>query len=73
MDAIATPFVQGRLRNEDLSFTIRTSCARTGEPIAFEMDSELNYTILEGSERPLIFMPFVDFDHLEAPSIIDDF
>lgn len=67
------PFVQGQLRNEALEFSIQTECAQSGRSIHLEMDSDLNYTVREQEARPLIFVPMVDFDRLEAPSIIDDF
>jgi len=65
--------VQGQLRGEDLSFTIETSCAHCGEPIHIEMDSELNYRVVEEGADPLIHVPMVDFDKLDDPSIIDAF
>jgi hypothetical protein len=37
-----------------------------------EVDSELEYRVLEG-ESPLVFVPLVDFAKLEAPNIIDAF
>jgi len=65
--------VQGRLREEALSFTIGTSCAHCGEPIHIEMDSELSYRVLEEGANPFVYVPMVDFDELEDPSIIDAF
>lgn len=38
-----------------------------------ELDHELNYKIIEGDENLLAFFPFVDFDKLTDPSIIDAF
>jgi hypothetical protein len=66
------PFVQGHLRNESLSITIRTECAHCSQPIKLELDSELNYRVLEGTD-PLVFVPLVDFEKLKDPSIIDAF
>jgi hypothetical protein len=37
-----------------------------------EVDDELRYRVTEGTE-PLIFVPSVDFEKLEDPSIIDAF
>jgi hypothetical protein len=37
------------------------------------MDSELSHKILEGPTNPLVFVPFVDFDKLKDPSIIEAF
>jgi len=38
-----------------------------------ELDHELNYKIVEGEKDLLAFFPFVDFDKLNDPSIIDAF
>jgi hypothetical protein len=65
--------VQGQLRKEALSFEIETSCAHCGEPIHIEMDSELRYRVLEEEADPFVYVPMVDFDELEDPSIIDAF
>jgi len=37
------------------------------------MDQDLNYSIANDDAIPLIFVPMVDFDRLEDPSIIDAF
>ena len=65
--------MQGQLREEPLSFTIETSCAHCDEPIHIEMDSELRYRVLEEGADPFVYVPMVDFDELEDPSIIDAF
>jgi hypothetical protein len=65
--------VQGQLRGENLSFTIESSCAHCGKPIHIEMDSELNYRVVEEGSAPLIHVPMVDFGKLDDPSIIDAF
>jgi hypothetical protein len=67
------PFVQGQLRAEPLSFVISTECAHCGQPLHLEMDSELNYRVVEPGADPLVFVPLVDFDKLDDPSIIDAF
>jgi hypothetical protein len=66
------PFVQGHLRNESLSITFKTECAHCSRPIQIGMDSELNCRVVEDTD-PLVFVPMVDFDTLEDPSIIDGF
>jgi hypothetical protein len=38
-----------------------------------EIDSELNYSVGEEGADPIIFIPQVDFQKLEDPSIIDSF
>jgi hypothetical protein len=65
--------VQGQLRKEELTFTIHTTCAHCGKEIYIEMDSDLNYTVLEQDAKPLVFVPMVDFGKLKDPSIIDAF
>jgi hypothetical protein len=73
VDAIATPFVQGQLRNERLTFAIETECAHCARPIHIEMDSDLKYSVMEQDSDPLILAPMVDFGKLQDPSIIDAF
>jgi hypothetical protein len=73
VDAIATPFVQGQLRGEDLSFVIETVCTESGRPIQIEMDGELDYHVMQEEADPRIFVPIIDADRLEDPSIIDAF
>jgi hypothetical protein len=67
------PFVQGQLRNEYLSFTIETECGHCGKPLHLEIDSDLNYRVLESDADPLIYAPLIDVNKLEDPSIIDGF
>ena len=70
---MATPFVQGRLRDEPLSFDVESECACCGKPIGFTMRHDLSYTLDDPASAPVFFVPAVDFTRLEAPSIIDDF
>ena len=65
--------MQGRLRNEKLTFTIETECGHCGEPLHLEIDSDLNYGVLEDSAEPLVYAPLLDVNKLEDPSIIDGF
>jgi hypothetical protein len=67
------PFVQGQLREEALSFQISTECAHCGQPLHLELDSELDYQVVEDRADPLVFVPTVDFEKLDDPSIIDAF
>ncbi len=69
----ATPFVQGRLRNEQLAVTVRTECAHCKTPIELTIDSDLNYTVKEKECEPMIFMPDVDLLNLRDESIINAF
>jgi hypothetical protein len=36
-----------------------------------EIDSDLDYRVVEEDAEPLVFVPMVDFDKLDDPSIID--
>ncbi len=65
--------MQGRLRNESLTFTVTTECAHCGRPIHLEIDSDLHYRVLEQDANPRVFAPMVDFKKLKDPSIIDAF
>jgi len=65
--------VQGQLRKEKMTFTTHTACAHCGKEIHIEMDSDLNYAVLEKDAKPLVFVPMVDFGKLKDPSIIDAF
>jgi hypothetical protein len=65
--------VQGQLRGEPLSFVVETQCAHCGQPLHLEIDSELKYRVVEADAEPLVFVPMVNFDKLEDPSIIDAF
>jgi hypothetical protein len=65
--------VQGQLRDQPLSATIETQCANSGRALHIELDSALNYRVLETDAEPLVFVPLVDFEKLEDPSIIDAF
>ena len=65
--------MQGQLRGELLSFTIRSECAHCGQPLTLEIDSTLHYRCADESADPLVFVPLIDFEKLEDPSIIDAF
>jgi uncharacterized metal-binding protein YceD (DUF177 family) len=65
--------VQGQLRKEHLSFTITTECAHCQRPLHIEIDTELNYRVIETDAEPLVYSPLVDFGQLDDPSIIDAF
>ena len=38
-----------------------------------EIGSELNYRVLDEGANPIVYLPMVDFETLEDPSIIDAF
>ena len=66
------PFVQGHLRNESITVTVKTECGHCSEPMQIEIDDQLHYRVAEGA-TPLIFVPTVNFEKLKDPSIIDAF
>lgn len=70
---MATPFVQGRLRDERLSVEVETECAHCGQELHLTLDSELRWSIKESDANPLVFMPDVDWEHLTGPNIINDY
>ena len=65
--------MQGRLRNEKLTFSVETECGHCGKTLHVEIDSELNYRVLEADADPLVYAPMIDLTKLEDPSIIDGF
>ena len=73
MDALATPFVQGRLRNEHLTVTVRTECAPCKTPMEMIIDSDLDVTVKDSDSKPMAFMPDVDLLNLKEESIIKAF
>ncbi|MFC1579311.1 hypothetical protein ACFL4N_00190 [Thermodesulfobacteriota bacterium] len=70
---MATPFVQGKLRDEPLSFDIESECACCKRPIRFTMRHDLDFTLADPESDPIFFVPIVDFTRLKAHSIIDRF
>jgi hypothetical protein len=70
---LATPFVQGRLLETDLSCIIETECAISRRPITFELDSYLRHRVRPPAEKPVFFIPMIDLSALDAPCIVDDF
>ena len=56
-----------------MSVSIRTECAHCSEPMQIELDSELDCRVREEGADPVVFIPRVDFETLEDPSIIDSF
>ena len=65
--------MQGQLRSESLSFAISSACAHCGKALHLEIDTDLHYSIAEEGADPRVFVPLVDIDKLEDPSIIDAF
>jgi len=70
---VATPFVQGRLRGEPPSVAVETECGHCRRPLHIELDSELNYRVLEEDARPLVYAPFMDKEKLATELGITEF
>ena len=70
---MATPFVQGRLRHEHLMVTVNSQCAHSGEALEIQIDSGLNYQVLKGGDKPIVFVPDVDLFKLKDDNIIEAF
>ena len=56
-----------------LSVTIHTECACCRQPLVIELDSDLKSNLPQQYANPLVFVPLVDFNALQDPSIIDAF
>ena len=65
--------MQGHLRNEPLVVEIESERAHCGQPLHFVVNSELAWQVQEREATPLVFEPDVDFAHLSAPTIINDY
>ena len=65
--------MQGRLRNENLTVRVDTECHHCGQPLALEIDSDMNIEVEETGAMPLVFTPDVAPFDVEGPSIVDDF
>ena len=70
---MATPFVQGRLRGEAVSFEISTECAHCAQPMQLTVDSNLRYQVHNETAQPLVFEPNVDWATFTEPNIIRAF
>ena len=71
MDALTAPFVQGKLREEELSIQIQSNCAHCGQLISLEIDSNLSAADLPETSKMLITLPILNLQQLKDPSIID--
>ena len=68
---MATPFVQGRLRNERIAFEIDTECGHCGEPIHLTVNEERACQVGDSGQSPLMFEPVVNWEGFSGPHIID--
>ena len=70
---MATPFVQGRLRDEDLAIEASTRCAVTGRELRLRIASDLCCKVLSDGAAPFVFEPRLDWQQFSAPNIIHDY
>ena len=56
-----------------MDFLIESTCAQSGQPIQIEIDDQLEYRVRQAEAEPILFIPIVDFETLDDPSIIDAF
>ena len=70
---LATPFVQGRLREEKLEVEVVTECSQTGCELRLQIDSDLNCAVLSPGADPYVFEPHLDWSSFTAPNIIHDY
>jgi len=68
---MATPFVQGRLRGQQLSVRIETACAHCGQALAMTVDSDKGYEVHSAGANPLVFHPQINWMTFTDPNIID--
>ncbi len=73
MDAVAAPFVQGKLTDEPISVRVDTTCAHCDWPISLSIDAEMHCEVLTEGAAPLVSVPLVNLKGLKDPSIIDAF
>jgi hypothetical protein len=65
--------VQGQLRAEKISFVIDTECGHCQQPLQIEIDSQLNHKVVQPEAEPMVYVPMLDLEKLDEPSIIDSF
>lgn len=63
--------MQGRLRESYLSITIETVCAHCQRPMTLTVDSQLASQAAQEDSRPLVFMPDVNWQTFQEPTILD--
>ncbi|PKN37736.1 MAG: hypothetical protein CVU62_08410 [Deltaproteobacteria bacterium HGW-Deltaproteobacteria-2] len=53
--------MKGQLTGQPCSMILETKCANSSSPIRMEIDSALNYQVLDEGSAPLLFFPLVIF------------
>jgi hypothetical protein len=67
---MATPFVQGRLRNKQLVVKIESECAHCGRGLKIVLDSEMEIRSVSAGAEPMVFQPDVNWAQFDEPNII---
>ena len=70
---MATPFVEGQLRNEYVSVDIETNCRHCDKILHITIDSNMRVSVREERAAPLVFMPDIDWDNFAERTIIDSY
>lgn len=65
------PFVQGRLRNERISFEITTECGHCGEAIHLTVKEDRSCLVDDPGQIPLMFEPNMNWEGFAGPNIIE--
>ena len=52
---------------------VETECGHCQQPLHIEIDSELEFNVVEEGAEPLVYVPLIDVRGLDEPSIIDSF
>jgi hypothetical protein len=72
-DSIATPFVQARLRKQQLEVEIETCCAHCGRALHILVDHQLRVRVREAQANPRVFLPKIDWATFRGANIINDY
>ncbi len=67
---MAMPFVQGRLRDEQLVVKIESECAHCGRRLKIVLDSEMKILSVSKGAEPMVFEPDVNWAQFDEPNII---
>jgi len=65
--------VQGRLQDQDLEYTIHSTCSNSGRPIEIGIDSDLTIGRVTDGASPMYSMALMNTDTMKEKSIIDIF